>query len=170
LGQSTASEFSAHDASWLAFGTVLQRASGLRASERASYGIAGLRAITGAVDAADSAAIASANTTLIGDDSFETKLSDAALAVANEIEDAGAFALATTILDWTRYLVGASQPRLYGRNLAQQARILRKIGELDVAAEVYTSVEELAVEHDDAELAARAHLGKAVIARVRGNY
>lgn len=170
LSHSAASGFSGHDASWLAFGTVLQRAAGLSASERTSYLIRGLSAITGSIDSGESTAFASANAALIADGSLEAKLSDAALVIANEIEDAGAFALATTILDRARYLVGVSQPRLHGRNLAQQARILRKIGELDMATEVYSSVHELAVEHDDAELAARAHLGKAVIARVRGNY
>jgi tetratricopeptide (TPR) repeat protein len=170
LGQSAAHELSAHDASWLAFGTVLQRAAGLGVSERTPYVVSGLRAITGAIDATESTAFASANATLHGHGSFEAKLSDASLAIANEIEDAGAFALATTILDWARYLLGASQPRLYGRNLAQQARILRKLGELDAATEAYASVHALAVEHDDAELMARAHLGRAVIARVRGNY
>ena len=82
--------------------------------------------------------------------------------LATEAEDAGAFALATAMLDFARILVGMGEFRLQGRLLAQQARILRKIGEMDLARELFDEVGDIGITHGDQELIARAHLGKGV--------
>ena len=73
------------------------------------------------------------------------------------------------MLDSGRVLVGVAEFSLQGRLLAQQARILRKIGELDLALELYEEVGEMGATHGDAELIALGHLGTGVVARVRGN-
>jgi len=66
--------------------------------------------------------------------------------------------------------VGIAEFRLQGRLVAQQARVFRKISELDISLELYQEVEQLAEIDNDVELRARGALGRGVIARVRGNY
>src|SRR5262249_18725039 len=121
-------------------------------------------------DAADTEGLSDALATLARDGSSSTALCAAVMIVASEIEDAGAFALATAMLDLTRVLAGVAEVRLQGRLLAPQARILRKIGETDLAHDLFDDVAEIGATHGDQELIARAHLGKGVLARIRGNY
>jgi tetratricopeptide (TPR) repeat protein len=165
--------FLAWDALWLQFGAVLQRAHELESAQRQSYLVAGIEAL---LDHEWEAPVGEAIERFVrvteDDESSEaqTALCALALLVANDAEDAGAFAVATTLLDLTRALVGVAEFRLQGRLLSQQARILRKISELDVSLELYQEVEQLAGIDNDAELRARAAMGRAVIARIRGNY
>jgi tetratricopeptide (TPR) repeat protein len=165
LSNAGRSRFSDRDAAWLAFGTLLQRAVNLPAGERPVY----LRSIRATVNAPSAGALSDAL------DEFERDPSPDAFCamvtnVATEVEEAGAFALATAMLDFARILVGLSEFRLQGRLLAHQARILRKIGEVDPAHELYDQVAEIGETHADRELIARSRLGKGVLARVRGNY
>jgi tetratricopeptide (TPR) repeat protein len=165
--------FSAWDALWLQCGAVLQRAFELESVHRRSYLVLGMQAL---VDQGSPAAVRDAIERFVDvpEDSessdAETALCALVLLIANDAEDAGAFAVATTLLDLARALVGIAEFRLQGRLLSQQARILRKISELDVSLELYQEVEQLAGIDNDAELHARAAVGRAVIARVRGNY
>ncbi|HTE47902.1 MAG TPA: hypothetical protein VK636_21855 [Gemmatimonadaceae bacterium] len=174
LSNAGRARFSSHDATWLAFGTLMQRAVGVADDERATYlrggaarMLAGFPAgsLTATIDTLARCALADG----MDDDDFDAALCSAAMAVAADAEDAGAFALATLIIDFARILVGLGEFRLQGRLLAQQARIFRKIGEMDSALELYGELDEIAATHGDQELVARAHLGKAAVARVRGN-
>ena len=159
--------FSERDGEWLAFGTMLQRAVGLPAADRAVY-LQGAGKVF--AEPTDTEGLRDALARLARDGSCPTALCTAVTLVASEIEDAGAFALATAMLDLTRVLAGVAEFRLQGRLLAHQARILRKIGETDLAHDLFDDVAEIGATHGDQELIARAHLGKAVLARVRGNY
>jgi tetratricopeptide (TPR) repeat protein len=170
LGSAAVESFSGHDQLWLAFGTVLQRAARLDHLERDSYLTAGISAVTAGADSGVSRAVAAARESMNVAAPLAEQISGATLAIAGEVEDAGAYALATTILDWAKFLVGEKEPRSLGRIVARQARILRELGELDAAREVSAYLQELAAFHGDVELAARAHLGIGVIARMRGNY
>lgn len=165
--------FSAWDALWLQCGAVFQRALELDPAVRQSSLATGFRAILDhpwpapVVDAA-------AQFVRAAEESESSQASTALCAlvmlVANDAEDAGAFAVATSLLDLARALVGIAEFRLQGRLVAQQARIFRKISELDISLELYQEVEQLAEIDNDVELRARGALGRAVIARVRGNY
>ena len=167
LSNAGKSQFSDRDAIWLAFGTLLQRAVSLSSDDRAAY----LQSASAAVvDLSVPGQTAAALAELARDGSSSGALCTVVTALATEAEDAGAFALATAMLDFARILVGLSEFRLQGRLLALQARILRKIGETELAQELYEQVQEIGATHGDSELIARAHLGKAVLARIRGNY
>ena len=164
--------FGPNDGTWLQLGVILQRALSLPSSDRPVYIATAATTLVGSLPAG---AFADALRTLvtterIEDDSWNAPLCTAVQVIANAAEDAGAFAVATSLIDFARALVGLAEFRLHGRLLAQQARIIRKVGELDVATELYDDVADLAQTHGDSELKARAHLGKGVIARIRGNY
>ncbi len=166
LASAGTEQFADSDAAWLAFGTMLQRATGLQENDRAEYLQNGAAAIAG-MTAGDSAA---PSLMVLARDGSSAAVCAAAMAVANSAEDAGAFALATTILDCARAIIGAVDERSHGRLLAHQARILRKTGELDLSLNLYEQVADLGATYGDVELDARAHLGIGVIARIRGNY
>jgi tetratricopeptide (TPR) repeat protein len=165
--------FSAWDALWLQCGAVLQRALELEPAYRGSYLATGLRAI---LDDPWPAPVFDAIERFVrvpeDSESSEELAALGALVqlVATDAEEAGAFAVATSLLDLARALVGAAEFRLQGRMLSQQARILRKLSELDISLELYQEVDQLADIENDTELRARAALGRGVLARVRGNY
>lgn len=174
LSNADRSQFSASDPTWLAFGTQLQRAVSLPNAERAAYLRAGASRL---VDESTASSLTSPLTSAIGalardagEDPYHVTLCAAGMFVAADAEDAGAFALATLMLDFTRALVGQNEVQLQGRMLGRQARILRKIGELDAALELYVEIADMGTTHGDHELVASSHLGKGVVARVRGNY
>jgi len=168
LSNAGRSEFSDSDATWLAFGTLLQRAASLSSDERAAYLQTAAAKIAESIEGSGPLRDAIA---MLGSNGYPSgALCEAVGLLAGDAEDAGAFALATAMLDFTRILVGFDDVRLQGRLLAQQARILRKIGEADLARDLYDDVGALGHAHGDSELIARSHLGKGVLARVRGNY
>lgn len=171
LANSGKEGFSASDAAWLQFGLLLQRTVGMPDNQRSRHLRNGAAAIANVAPPGPvSMAIASLAHAPNTRESVAEALSFTVLKVANDAEDAGAFAVATAMLDSARFLIGLAEFRLQGRLLAQQARVLRKIGELDVALELYDEVADLAETHADSELRARAHLGRGVIARIHGNY
>ena len=86
------------------------------------------------------------------------------------MENAGAFQLAYTMLAAVRATLRDAGPRAIGLVLAQQARVARQLGELDVAFDLYDAAAELAESSGDRELAGRALLGKGNVACMRGNY
>lgn len=160
-------QFSDRDGAWLELGTLLQRAVTLPRDARGAYLQSAARAIRESwVTTPAAAALA----TLAKDGASPGALCDVVMIIAGEAEEAGACALATTMIDSTRSLVGLSEFRLQGRLLARQARILRKIGEIDPAIDLYDEVGEMGRTHGDRELIARSHLGKGALARERGNY
>lgn len=168
LSNAGRSEFSEGDATWLAFGTLLQRAASLPSEQRAAYLQTAAARIAESIEGNGPLRDAIA---MLGSNAYPSgALCEAVGLLAGDAEDAGAFALATAMLDFARILVGFGDVRLQGRLLAQQARILRKIGEADLSRDLYDDVGALGHTHGDAELIARSHLGKGVLARVRGNY
>ncbi|MGH7615599.1 MAG: hypothetical protein ACREPM_00045, partial [Gemmatimonadaceae bacterium] len=167
LSHAGKSEFSDGDASWLAFGTLLQRAVSLPAGDRARYLQTAAASMVGAASTPE---MVKALDGLAADGTSGAALHDAVTILATEAEDAGAFALATAMLDFARILVGLAEFRLQGRLLYQQSRIFRKIGETETSAELLDDVSEITRRIHDPELEARVHLGKAALARVRGNY
>jgi tetratricopeptide (TPR) repeat protein len=168
LSNAGRSEFSDSDATWLAFGTLLQRAASLPGDDRAAYLQTAAARIADSIEGNGPLRDALA---MLGSNGYPPgALCDAVGLLAGEAEDAGAFALATAMLDFARILVGLGEVLLQGRLLAQQARILRKIGEVELARDLFDEVGDMGRTHGDAELVARSHLGKAVLARVRGNY
>lgn len=90
--------------------------------------------------------------------------------LAEYAERCGGFAVATTVADLAQGVVAGREPGLTGRLLYVQARIFRKLGHLDGALDLLTRLERLGRETDDADLRALASLGKAGVARVRGNH
>jgi hypothetical protein len=64
----------------------------------------------------------------------------------------------------------AAPHRDLGLATADQAWVARSLGDLDSADELYDGVALTGAKHGEAELCARAMLGKGVTARVRGNY
>jgi tetratricopeptide (TPR) repeat protein len=168
LSNAGRSEFSEGDATWLAFGTLLQRAASLPNEERVLY----LQSATAKIaQSIEGQGAFSESVKRLGRQGYSpSALSEAVTLLATDVEDAGAFALATAMLDFARILVGFGEFRLQGRLLAHQARILRKIGEVELARDLYDDVGDIGSTHADTELMARSHLGKAVLARVRGNY
>ena len=93
-------------------------------------------------------------------------------ALAARIEDAGALALADTMLQMLLLVrvegVGIAMEE-QGRVIAHRARITRQAGDIDLAAEQYRNVERIARVTRSAELYARAWNGFAVLALFRGN-
>ena len=59
---------------------------------------------------------------------------------------------------------------LHGRLIARQARVLRRLGDLEAADHRYGLVDALGAEIGNDELRVRATLGHGIIARARGNY
>jgi hypothetical protein len=129
LSNAVKSGFSERDGTWLAFGTILQRAASLPLDDRTPYLQSASLAIR---DASHTVSLVAPLSELARDGSSAGALCAVVAILATEAEEAGAFALATAMLDFTRMLVGLGEVRLQGRLLAQQARILRKIGEDDL--------------------------------------
>lgn len=83
----------------------------------------------------------------------------------------GALLLASSGLSALRRVVDpGAAPLLAGRVLAQWARVERYLGDLDVAGDLYDRTAVLGRRHGLPELLVRAEMGRAVLARIRGNY
>lgn len=93
-------------------------------------------------------------------------------ALVARMEDAGALALADTALQML-LLVRVEGEGIaieeQGRVIAHRARIARQAGEFELSAEQYRNVERMARAIRSDELHARAWIGFAVLAMVRGN-
>jgi tetratricopeptide (TPR) repeat protein len=164
LASAKADSFTDADATWLAFASLLQRALALPRRDREEYlhvAIAGLDVPFG-----EGPPI---NGTPPSDDT-QTTLFGLVIRIADDAEQAGAFALATTILDAGQALLDAGRDKWHGRMLWQQARILRKLGDVDRAQEHLVKLKDAASELDDADLVALSWIGLAAVARVRGNF
>jgi tetratricopeptide (TPR) repeat protein len=93
-----------------------------------------------------------------------------AVKVATAMEDAARFHLAFSTLTSALVLLPEANFRMRGRILAQQGRIARQLGEMTESRLRFEAVEQLATEHGDNELFARAWIGFGVLAQLRGNY
>lgn len=99
--------------------------------------------------------------------------SSATRALAARMEDAGALALADTALQMLLLVrvdgAGVSLEE-QGRVIAHRARIARQGGDVDLSREQYRNVERIARITRSDELYARAWIGFAVLAMIRGNF
>lgn len=171
LSNAARTRFSESDPTWLAFGTQLQRAISLPNAERTAYLRAGASKLANESTRGPlTSAIGTLARDLEANADSNVAVCTAVMFVAEDAEDAGAFAVATLMLDFARVLVAQDAVRLQGRLLSGQARILRKIGESDAALELYGEVADMGAIHGDQELVVRSHLGQAALARTRGNY
>ena len=104
--------------------------------------------------------------------SHPTWFATATSLLAERMEDAGALALADTTLAMLLQLeLGGNALGVVerGRVIAHRARIARKSGDIVLAREQYETVRRLARQSRSKELAARASIGFAVLALLRGN-
>ncbi|HKN67832.1 MAG TPA: hypothetical protein VJW73_16225 [Gemmatimonadaceae bacterium] len=99
--------------------------------------------------------------------------SSATRALAARMEDAGALALADTALQMlllVRVDAEGIEIEEQGRVIAHRARIARQGGDVELSLEQYRNVERIARITRSDDLYARAWIGFAVLAMVRGNY
>jgi tetratricopeptide (TPR) repeat protein len=89
--------------------------------------------------------------------------------IAEHVEHAGLLRVAAVLLDAVQAIADVD-PLDRGRIAAQRARIARKLGDSEGAADRYTELEALAEDLNDDELRSRALLGRAAAAQVSGNY
>lgn len=95
---------------------------------------------------------------------------DAALRLATQIERAGALQLATSWLSLLDRALLARDALDVGRTRAHRASVARKLGALESAYELYAETEVVGKTNGEPELTARAWIGFAILAHMRGNY
>ena len=96
--------------------------------------------------------------------------SGAALRLAAQIERAGALHLAASWLSLLDRALPTRDALDVGRTRAQRASVARKLGALDAAQELYAEAEAIGDASGEPELSARAWIGYAILAHMRGNY
>lgn len=96
--------------------------------------------------------------------------SEAIMLLAETVQRVGSFNLARVLLDGVLQADDSLTVVQRGRVLAARARIAWKLGFIDDARERYEFVERLARRAKSAELKARASIGLASVAQMRGNY
>jgi tetratricopeptide (TPR) repeat protein len=89
---------------------------------------------------------------------------------AQEIEEAGAFHLAFSILAAWEEQLSADRSLEIGRLRWQRARIAAKLGFLDSALDDYSRLEEFSRSQGLPELEVRSWIGYGIVAQLRGNY
>jgi len=90
--------------------------------------------------------------------------------VAKEMEDQAYLRLAHSTLASLLIVVPDEAVLVRGRVLAQQGRIVRRLGEIEAAKRYYAAVSQLGEEHNLPELVGRAWAGFGVLAQTRGDY
>ena len=100
----------------------------------------------------------------------ELTVSNAGLSLGAEIEAAGALNLAAAWLHLLERIVPEGRVLELGRVRGQRATVALKLGATDAALELYTDVERLGESSAEPELTARAWIGFALLAHMRGNY
>jgi hypothetical protein len=148
--------FGERDQMWILFGSILQRALALPSAARAEYLRTALAPIHPTSENAG-----------VDDHNPIFRLVET---VSEDAEDAGAYALALVLLDLGRGLTPLADAHSHGRLVTRQARVHRKLGEIEMALTLYDEVEGLGLEHANEELVCRGRLGKGIVARMRGNY
>jgi tetratricopeptide (TPR) repeat protein len=95
---------------------------------------------------------------------------DALLLLSDEAYEADAFQTALAMVTALDAADRSLSPVQRGRLLARRARILSRIGRIESARDHFVAIERLGREANSDELRARAWLGLASIAQMRGNY
>jgi hypothetical protein len=155
------------DGSWLHVGSLLEHAALLPEGERGPYVDIVAKTVKRSIGTDQwRACHRSDPPQLRSDSSLESRLR----VFCEVIEDAGAFELSDAIL--CAYLAGDASITAVecGRVEAVRARLAWKRGELDIAEELYRGVTVAARRIQSDELRVRAWIGRAIVARLRGNY
>lgn len=175
------SEFGNADTVWLLLAHCLGRLSKVGDAVRDQLAAQSANALRDLADSADglddvdSAHVNDLRMLIAGLSAIETRagadaLSRACRGFAARMADAGALAVAFSVIGCARTVAVDASDRERGLLAADQARIARQLGELDSAEELYRTASAIGERSSDSELLARASLGRGVIARVRGNY
>lgn len=101
---------------------------------------------------------------------WECQIADAVLPLADAMEEAGALHLAYAVLEALGRALPTLDPRRRGLTLAARARTARMVGAVDTARDLYDMVGDIGRTSGDSDLVVRSLLGRAVLARRRGNY
>jgi tetratricopeptide (TPR) repeat protein len=169
--------FGEEDARWIVVAHLASSLAG-RAGDAVLAASAALaereRQATSGADAADGGTVVAPELAAALDAARGGSWAPLAVAVTDaalRMEQAGAWLLAATTLSALRRAVGAdAEPLLVGRAVAQWGRVERFLGAFDVARDLYDEAARLGRRHDIPELVVRAELGRAALARARGNY
>ncbi|MEO8622570.1 MAG: tetratricopeptide repeat protein [bacterium] len=157
----------ADDGSWLNVGALLEHAAMLPAIDRASYLETIARTVRSAIgETAWEIGHKTDPPTAHDEQSLEGRLR----IFCEDIEDAGALEVSDAILAAYVAAAEAMSSLERARVEAVRARLAWKRGDLDVADERYRRVAQVARRFDSDELRARALNGRAILARLRGNY
>jgi tetratricopeptide (TPR) repeat protein len=105
-----------------------------------------------------------------GDRSGQEQVAKVVLDLSTRMAGLGAYMLAHTMVGHARGAVHLVSDRTRGLMLAEQARVMRLLGQLDDAEVLYAQLHAIGERGCDELLLARAAIGRGVVARVRGNY
>ncbi|MEW5918282.1 MAG: tetratricopeptide repeat protein [Gemmatimonadota bacterium] len=105
-----------------------------------------------------------------GERAGQEGIGKAVLDMSTRIAALGALTLAHTIVGNARQAVPGASTRTLGLLLAEQARVLRLLGNLDDADALYGQLHAIGERSLDDVLLARAAIGRGGVARHRGNY
>jgi hypothetical protein len=158
--------FSERDTVWLAWASALDRVSSLHGDARTEHLRRVLEELPPPIAPGGLGPIPTAR----DDEHLANTLVFFALAISEEAEEAGAYATATVILHLAQASLDGPRGVFHGRLIARQARVLRRLGDLETADHRYGLVDALGAEIANDELRVRATLGRGIIARARGNY
>jgi tetratricopeptide (TPR) repeat protein len=163
------------DARWLIAADLLTRLAADGAEVRTGRGRPARDTQTGDAGSAVRAALAQVITPGDASGDEPSPIGGAGLpaqvvALADEMEARGALRLAWATLALVPQAFADVPTGTLGLALAQRARIARKVGDLEVASDLYADAARIGRATRDAALVARATVGRGVVARVRGNY
>jgi tetratricopeptide (TPR) repeat protein len=155
------------DGTWLHVGSLLENAATLPVAERQPYLETVALTVRGVIG---EELWRSGHRTDPAELRHERSLESRLRVFCEVIEDAGALEVADAILN--AYVIAGADisPLEHGRIAAVRARLAWKRGELDIAEERYRRVAMAARRLGSDELRVRAWSGRAVVARLRGNY
>lgn len=165
-------------AAWAIVATVLRRLDELPPDERAAHaaragralGARGRAPVTGTPARPATVALQRALRRWGSGRGEPRDVVAAARGVVEDMERAGAFSLARTTLMSLLPSAAADGPAAHGLALAHLGRVVRQMGDLDAAIELYEAAAALATTAGDDALAARAAVGMGVIYGQRGNF
>jgi tetratricopeptide (TPR) repeat protein len=172
---------SPHDNEWIVVAHAMQRLAGVLPSERQEYArrLAPHLVASAEGDAADGGAPSEGQVALerlgaalhgVGDSKAADMVFEACLGVTDQMDQAGAYFLSFSTLGYLRTALPDASPRYHGWSLANQARIARQLGDLDTAADLCDTAEQLGNLTQDQEIMARAACVRGGLSLMRGNH
>ena len=174
------SDFGSADTVWLLVAHCLQRLGRAAAGERDQVAASCAAALNGLVPMLESGEVERDTAAEIG--RFREGLTGFATAEGTDavcrsaralttlMTNAGALSLAFSAIGHLRIAAATASPREQGLNLTEQGYIARALGDLDGAEELYRMAVAAVADRREVEVRVRSHLGRGVVARMRGNY